>query len=76
VLGHRLEGQRQRGDEEGETFTKMLGKPILPTFLSVADDPTLSTFPGHIAERPLRLDDEGQAARRVDLIKNACWRPS
>ncbi len=26
VLGHRLEGQRQRGDEEGQTFTKDIGK--------------------------------------------------
>ena len=26
VLGHRLEGQRQRGDEEGQTFTKDVGK--------------------------------------------------
>ena len=26
VLGHRLEGQRQRGDEEGQTFTKDRGQ--------------------------------------------------
>ena len=26
VLGHRLEGQRQRGDEEGQTFTKDVGQ--------------------------------------------------
>jgi TldD protein len=39
VLGHRLEGQRQRGDEEGQTFTKEVNKPVLPSFLSVADDP-------------------------------------
>jgi len=70
VLGHRLEGQRQRGDEEGETFTKMLGKPILPAFLSVADDPTLSTFQGTSLSGHYDFDDEGQAARRVDLIKN------
>jgi predicted Zn-dependent protease len=70
VLGHRLEGQRQRGDEEGETFTKMLGKPILPEFLSVADDPTLTTFQGTSLSGHYDFDDEGQAARRVDLIKN------
>ncbi len=70
VLGHRLEGQRQRGDEEGQTFTKLLGKPILPTFLSVADDPTLSTFDGHPLSGHYSYDDEGQAARRVDLIKD------
>ena len=70
VLGHRLEGQRQRGDEEGETFTKMLGKPILPAFLSVADDPTLTAFQGTSLSGHYDYDDEGQAARRVELIKN------
>ena len=70
VLGHRLEGQRQRGDEEGQTFTKMLGKPILPSFISVADDPTLATFEGTPLSGHYSYDDEGQAARRVDLIKD------
>jgi TldD protein len=70
VLGHRLEGQRQRGDEEGQTFTKLLGKPILPTFLSVSDDPTLANFQGTSLSGHYDYDDEGQAARRVDLIKN------
>jgi TldD protein len=70
VLGHRLEGQRQRGDQEGQTFTKMLGKPILPAFLSVADDPTLSTFHGTSLSGHYEFDDEGQPARRVDLIKD------
>ncbi len=70
VLGHRLEGQRQRGDEEGQTFTKLLGKPILPTFLSVADDPTLAAFDGHPLSGHYSYDDEGQPARRVELIKD------
>jgi predicted Zn-dependent protease len=70
VLGHRLEGQRQRGDEEGQTFTKLLGKPILPSFLSVADDPTLSSFDGHPLSGHYAFDDEGQPARRVELVQN------
>ena len=70
VLGHRLEGQRQRGDEEGQTFTKLLGKPIVPSFISVADDPTLTNFDGHPLSGHYSYDDEGQAARRVELIKD------
>jgi TldD protein len=70
VLGHRLEGQRQRGDEEGQTFTKSLGKPILPSFISVADDPTLSTFEGTSLSGHYYFDDEGQPAGRVQLIKD------
>jgi TldD protein len=68
VLGHRLEGQRQRGDEEGQTFTKLLGKPILPSFLSVADDPTIAKFDGHPLSGHYLFDDEGQPARRVQLV--------
>jgi predicted Zn-dependent protease len=70
VLGHRLEGQRQRGDDEGQTFTKLLGKPILPSFMSVYDDPTLATFHGIPLSGHYDYDDEGQKARRVDLIKD------
>jgi len=70
VLGHRLEGQRQRGEQEGQTFTKMLGKPILPSFLSVADDPTIEKV-GNIRLNGYYLyDDEGQPTRRVDLVKD------
>jgi predicted Zn-dependent protease len=68
VLGHRLEGQRQRGDEEGQTFTKELGKEVLPTFLSVADDPTLATFGNTWLSGHYDYDDEGQKARRIGLI--------
>jgi len=68
VLGHRLEGQRQRGEQEGETFTKDVGKAILPTFLSVADDPTLATFDGTYLSGYYKYDDEGQPAQKVELV--------
>jgi TldD protein len=61
--GHRLEGQRQRGDEEGQTFTKDVGKEVLPTFLSVADDPTRTKFGDTWLSGSYEYDDEGQKAR-------------
>lgn len=70
VLGHRLEGQRQRGDEEGQTFTKQIGQEILPPFLSVADDPTQTTFGKTWLSGNYTYDDEGQKAQRVELIQN------
>jgi TldD protein len=69
VLGHRLEGQRQRGDEEGQTFTKDIGKEILPPFLSVADDPTKTIFDHIWLSGSYQYDDEGQKAQRVELIQ-------
>ena len=68
VLGHRLEGQRQRGDEEGQTFTKDIGKAVLPAFLSVADDPTRTKFGDTWLSGSYLYDDEGEKARKVDLI--------
>ncbi len=70
VLGHRLEGQRQRGDEEGQTFTKEVGKDVLPSFLSVTDDPTRTTWNKTWLSGSYTFDDEGQKAQRVELIQD------
>ena len=74
VLGHRLEGQRQRGDEEGQTFTKKLNQAVLPDFLSVADDPTLRTLNGTRLAGWDAFDDEGVPATRVEVIKDGILR--
>lgn len=68
VVGHRLEGQRQRGDNEGQTFTKMVGQPVLPSFLSVEDDPTLVTLGGVELSGNYNFDEEGEKSQRVQLI--------
>ena len=68
VVGHRLEGQRQRGDNEGQTFTKMVGQEVLPSFLSVEDDPTLASLGGVELSGNYNFDDEGEKSQRVQLI--------
>jgi predicted Zn-dependent protease len=70
VVGHRLEGQRQRGDNEGQTFTKMVGQSVLPPFLSVEDDPTLSALDGIELSGNYNFDEEGEKSQRVPLIEN------
>ena len=70
VLGHRVEGQRQRGREEGQTFTKKVNEKILPDFLSVTDDPTLHTLAGTELSGFYRYDDEGTPASRVEVVKD------
>ena len=37
----RLEGHRQKDDQADQTFTKRMGKRILPEFISIVSDPTL-----------------------------------
>ncbi len=70
VLGHRVEGQRQRGRDEGQTFTKKVNEKILPEFLSVTDDPTLRTLGSTELSGFYRYDDEGIPAARVEVVKD------
>ena len=70
VVGHRLEGQRQRGENEGQTFTKMINQRVLPPFLSVEDDPTMASLAGVELSGHYAYDDEGQKSEKVDLISN------
>ncbi len=70
VLGHRLEGHRQKDEEEGQTFTKKVGQEVLPKFLSVADDPTLKQVGDMKLAGSYDYDNEGTPARRVDVIQD------
>ncbi len=69
AIGHRLEGERQRTENEGQTFKGKTGKKIIPDFLSVEDDPTLKSFQGINLNGFYEFDDEGVRAQRVELIK-------
>jgi TldD protein len=70
VLGHRLEGHRQRDEDEGQTFTKKVNQEVLPKFLSVADDPTIREIAGVKLAGSYEYDNEGAPAQRVDVIQN------
>ncbi|MCC7529662.1 MAG: peptidase U62 [Candidatus Melainabacteria bacterium] len=74
VLGHRVEGHRQKDEEEGRTFTKKVGAKIMPEFISVIDDPTIN----RLGDMPLignyRYDDEGMPAQKVQVVENGVLR--
>ena len=70
VLGHRLEGHRQKDEDEGQTFTKKVGQEVLPKFLSVTDDPTLQELNGVKLAGTYAFDNEGVPAQRVEVIKD------
>jgi len=68
IFGHRVEGHRQKDESEGQTFTKSLGKSVLPDFLSVIFDPTLHKFRGTDLNGWYSYDDEGIAGRRFTAV--------
>jgi len=68
VLGHRLEGFRQKDASEGQTFTSKIGQPILPDFITVRDDPTTKEVNGEVLLGYYPFDDEGVPAQNVTLV--------
>jgi len=74
VLGHRLEGHRQRDEDEGQTFTKKVGQEVLPKFLSIADDPTIHELAGVKLAGSYEYDNEGVPAQRVEVIQDGVLR--
>ncbi len=70
ILGHRLEGHRQKGVTEAQTFRKMVGDPVLPEAFSLTFDPTIRRFGGTDLVGAYRYDNQGVRARRVPVIVN------
>lgn len=69
ILGHRLEGHRQKSDSFGQTFTSRVGKQVVSPILNVSDNPLLSHFQGVPLRGYYLFDDEGNPAQNVTLIE-------
>ena len=74
TVGHRLEGERQKDDEEGQTFTGHLGMRILPPFITVRDDPSRARFEGKSLNGYYPFDDQGVPSRDVVLVQDGVLR--
>ncbi|HMF79170.1 MAG TPA: metallopeptidase TldD-related protein, partial [Bryobacteraceae bacterium] len=70
IFGHRVEGHRQKDISEGQTFTKMLGTKVLPSFISVDFDATRTNYQGADLIGHYEYDDEGVKARPVKVVED------
>jgi len=68
IFGHRVEANRQRSADDGQTFGSRIGQPVLPAFLSVIFDPTLKKVGNVELMGHYIYDDEGVKARRVTVV--------
>ncbi|MBX9666711.1 MAG: hypothetical protein K2X93_03790 [Candidatus Obscuribacterales bacterium] len=74
ALGHRLEAHRLRRLYEGKTFENMMGKRILPTFITVDDKPLLTEVNGQPLVGHYNIDDEGVPAKNVTVVDSGTLR--
>ena len=68
IFGHRLEGQRMKTDEDGQTFKQMVGENVLAPDFQVSDDPTLTSYAGKELNGHYKFDDQGIRAERVNVV--------
>ncbi len=74
VFGHRIEGHRQDADNEGQTFSSRMGQQVMPTFLSVYDDPQIRVLNGIELSGFYSVDDEGVLGQRANLVDHGVLR--
>lgn len=70
ILGHRLEGHRQKSEDSGQTFAKKVGQPIMPSFLSVYDDPAQYRYGSQFLRGFYRFDDEAVPAQKAVVVSD------
>ena len=70
ILGHRIEGHRQKDEAEGQTLAGKVGEQIFPSFLSISDNPSLSKWVDTDLNGYYRYDDEGSKAEDVSIVED------
>jgi len=73
MIGGNVLGRRPKPGESARTegdFASSYKSRVLPTFLSVIDDPTLKTFDGTTLIGSYEYDDEGVRAAKVPVIQD------
>ena len=68
IFGHRIEGHRQKDETEGQTFTKMVGQQVMPSFITVTDNPLTQKIGDKTLNGYYLYDDEGVPAQNVKLV--------
>jgi len=74
IFGHRVEGHRQKDEEEGQTFAHQVGQPVMPGFLDVFDDPGITVLNGVPLNGFYPFDDEGIESERTMLVDHGTLR--
>ena len=74
ILGHRVEGHRQKLEDEGQTFKTMRNERVLPENFSVFFDPTQKRLASFDLVGSYRYDNQGVAGRRVAVIDKGVLR--
>lgn len=70
IFGHRIEGHREKDPNSSQTFKNAIGEQILPEFIDVVMDPTISNLNGIEVSGNYMFDDEGIKSQKVVVAED------
>jgi len=74
IFGHRVEGHRQKSENEGQTFKKKVGELILPEHMTVSCDPSVKHLSGFDLNGYYKYDEEGVEGSKVTIVDKGIMR--
>ena len=70
ILGHRVEGHRQKNADDGQTFKKKINERILPPGFTVSFDPTRRRAAGLDLVGAYKYDNQGILGQPVVIVED------
>lgn len=74
IFGHRVEGHREKDPSSSQTFKKSVGESILPDFINVIFDPTITVRDGTELSGFYKFDDQGVKSQKVVSVENGIFK--
>jgi len=65
-----MQGFQNTGNQAENPFVDRIGARVLPDFLSVTDNPTISEYQHHLMTGFSKIDEDGMPSRETTLIEN------
>jgi TldD protein len=69
VLGHRLEGHRQKDEKESQTFRAMVGERIMPEFMTIIFNPGMKAYKNNPLSGHYTYDEQGVHGQKVVAVE-------
>lgn len=74
IFGHRVEGHREKDPNSSQTFKNAIDTKILPDFIDVIFDPTISKIRNSEISGHYDYDDEGVKAEKVVSVEKGVFK--
>jgi TldD protein len=70
IFGHRIEGHRLKNKFDSQTFKEQVGEKVLPKYMNIISDPTITKYGLQDMFGYYKYDDQGVVSQKVNIVKD------